>query len=608
MKAGWEEVALGEIAKVGAGNPAPKKAELDPTSSIPFVRTSDVGAIKQGTIYDSRDHISSSVNDKLKIFPKGTILFPKSGASTYLNHRVMLGIDSAVASHLAAIKANPAKADDRYLFYALTLVDARSIDQESKYPSLRLSQLKSLRISLPPLEEQRRIVAVLDAAFAKLDRARANVEANLEDAISLREKTFETKLVERGPYQYVTLEDICDDFQYGTSNRSEAQGQIPVLRMGNIQDGRIDWTDLKFSSDAEDLQKYNLKPGDVLFNRTNSAAHVGKTAIFSGARPAIFAGYLVRPHYRKDKVDGRFLCHYLNSPRARAYGRKVMSKSVNQANISAGKLKKYPFPMVSVASQIEMTKEVDIIVGKIDQLSNSLRSKLANIEVLRQSLLQRAFAGELSKKTPMSIQEAVTDEELAAAVLIYAYSKHLAEGTQKTFGRVKAQKVLSLAESVGRMELGRNPIKQAAGPHDEAHMRRVQAWAEDAGAFRFEERDGGGYTFIRGRNYDVALERARDLLGDRLQNLQRFLPLTVKMRSRQAEVLATVHAAWNNLLSDGSMPSDEDIVRASREDWHRKKLNIPRNMFFDAIALIRREGIEPDGTAKYVGGQGELSL
>lgn len=81
--------------------------------------------------------------------------------------------------------------------------------------------------------------------------------------------------------------------KYGTAKKSDASGNVVVLRMGNLQQGEIDWSDLAYSNDPDDIEKYKLFPGDVLFNRTNSAALVGKTAIYRGEHPAIYAGYLL---------------------------------------------------------------------------------------------------------------------------------------------------------------------------------------------------------------------------------------------------------------------------------------------------------------------------
>jgi hypothetical protein len=142
-------------------------------------------------------------------------------------------------------------------------------------------------------------------------------------------------------WKWKTLGELCNDVEYGTSAKSTKEGRIPVLRMGNIQDGKLVWNNLVYTDDKDEIKKYLLKPNDVLFNRTNSPELVGKTAIYRGEMPAIFAGYLIRIHRKEDLLDADFLTYFLNSQIAFDYGKTVVISSVNQANINGTKLKGY---------------------------------------------------------------------------------------------------------------------------------------------------------------------------------------------------------------------------------------------------------------------------
>ena len=115
--------------------------------------------------------------------------------------------------------------------------------------------------------------------------------------------------------------------KYGTSKKSVPSGILPVLRMGNIQDGEIVFDKLVFSNDLDDNKKLLLQYGDLLFNRTNSAELVGKTAIFRGQRNAIFAGYLIllRPIF----INSEYLNLLLNTPYARDYCNEVKTIQMN---------------------------------------------------------------------------------------------------------------------------------------------------------------------------------------------------------------------------------------------------------------------------------------
>ncbi|HBJ87513.1 MAG TPA: restriction endonuclease subunit S, partial [Verrucomicrobiales bacterium] len=149
----------------------------------------------------------------------------------------------------------------------------------------------------------------------------------------------------------VELSEVCDNFQYGSSLKSSDNGEVVCLRMGNIQNGEMDWSDLKFAPPDEDLEKYLLSPNDVLFNRTNSPIHVGKTGIYRGGRRAVFAGYLIRLHYRKDKLMGQYLNCCLNTKEAKEFCLRVKTDGINQSNINAKILGTFQIPLPPLATQ-----------------------------------------------------------------------------------------------------------------------------------------------------------------------------------------------------------------------------------------------------------------
>lgn len=188
--------------------------------------------------------------------------------------------------------------------------------------------------------------------------------------------------------------------EYGTAAKSSPRGKVPVVRMGNIQNGRIDWSELVYTSDQEEIARYSLRPGDVLFNRTNSPGLVGKAAIYRGERPALFAGYLVRVNQIAQIVSGPYVAHYLSSPQAREHGRSVKTDGVNQSNINGTKLQEYPFPICSQAEQAEVVRILDDRLEAAEDLDKEIDANLVRAEALRQSILKQAFAGQLVPQDP----------------------------------------------------------------------------------------------------------------------------------------------------------------------------------------------------------------
>ena len=188
--------------------------------------------------------------------------------------------------------------------------------------------------------------------------------------------------------------------EYGTSAKSAQTGDVPVLRMGNIRDTRFDWSDLAYTSDLDEIKKYRLHDGDVLFNRTNSPELVGKTAIYRGARPAIFAGYLIRINHMRSVVESQYLNLFLNSPVARHYGNSVKTDGVNQSNINGAKLLNYPFPFCSIEEQRKIVSILDHVLSLVDETENEINTQLDSAAILRQAILKRAFSGQLVQQDP----------------------------------------------------------------------------------------------------------------------------------------------------------------------------------------------------------------
>lgn len=188
--------------------------------------------------------------------------------------------------------------------------------------------------------------------------------------------------------------NLCNGLQYGSSKKSSKEGDIPVLRMGNIQEGHIDWSDLVYSSDPDEIKKYNLLPNTVLFNRTNSPELVGKTGIYRGGQPAIFAGYLIRINHGTD-LNPEYLNYCLNTPEFREFCSFVRTDGVSQSNINAKKLAAYKIPWCNLDEQQEIVRRVKALFALADRIEKRTKGAVERVEKITQSILTRAFRGEL---------------------------------------------------------------------------------------------------------------------------------------------------------------------------------------------------------------------
>ena len=200
-------------------------------------------------------------------------------------------------------------------------------------------------------------------------------------------------------WKWCKLEDIVCELKYGTSEKSSSVGKIAVLRMANLTNwGTIDYSDLVYSSNDEDIKQYSLKKDDLLFNRTNSSEWVGKTAVYKEERPAIYAGYLIR--VRPILISSDYLNYVMNSSYYRNWCYNVKTDAVNQSNINAQKLSQLMIPVPPLKEQERIIIEIAKWISLIDTIKNSKENLQVIIKQAKSKILGLAIHGKLVPQDP----------------------------------------------------------------------------------------------------------------------------------------------------------------------------------------------------------------
>lgn len=215
---------------------------------------------------------------------------------------------------------------------------------------------------------------------------------SLKPLITIKDNEKPFELPEK--WVWCPLGEIAYGFQYGTSSKSLVIGKVPVLRMGNIQNGDISWDGLVFSNDNNEIEQYKVEDGDLLFNRTNSRELVGKTALFRGGRQSIFAGYLVRFRMALD-ISPEYANFVMNSKLHTEWCNEVKTDALGQSNINATKLRMFRFPLPPVLEQRMIVEKVKKLIALCDQLEVSITDNQHHAAQLMQAVLREAFSQEI---------------------------------------------------------------------------------------------------------------------------------------------------------------------------------------------------------------------
>lgn len=403
----WPLQPLGDLThKIGSGSTPRGGDSAYKEAGIPLIRSMNVhdGMFKpNGLAFIDDEQARLLRNATLQ---KGDVLINITGASVarscILPDRYSGG---RVNQHVAIVRPKEVL-DAGFLNYFLT-ADAtkrkllNTAGGGATREALTKSQLESLEIPLPPLEEQKRIAAILDKAD-QLRRKRRQAIALLD---SLTQSIFLEMFgsMESGSENWPTeqLGHLVDEFRYGTSEKAQPDG-FPTLRIPNVVGGSISLTDLKsVPVNDKEFNRLRLRTGDLLFVRTNgNKDYVGRSAVVTNdmervsGHPVsefIYASYLIRARMKFSKLNPHYLQSFLSGPSGRKMLLERAKTSAGQYNINTEGLGSLDILLPPLAQQGEFERRATEISAR----AKALQRQSLSLDTLFASLQHRAFAGQL---------------------------------------------------------------------------------------------------------------------------------------------------------------------------------------------------------------------
>jgi type I restriction enzyme S subunit len=394
---GWRWVKLGDICKTTSGGTPHRGNSNFYGGSIPWVKS---GELNDTIIVETEEAITSEAlrSSSAKIFNKGTLLVAMYGAT--VGKLGILGINAATNQAVCAIFTSEI-IDRDYLFFHL-LCERQNLLKMSfggAQPNISQAVIRNLEIPLPPIAEQKRLVAILNDRFAAIETARKATEAQLEAAKALPaaylREVFNSPEAEG--WRSVKLGDVAD-FKNGINFTGDQKGRgiltVDVLNM--YSDNLFIRTDELYRIDIEPKEDYLLQQNDILFVRSSVKREgVGWTSLCPFMpEPMSFCGFIIRVRIIVEELLPEFVTHYCRSPFVRE---QLISKSGTGTitNISQLQLKTLSVPLPPIAKQKEIVTTLNDRFATIETIRKAIEDQLEAINALPATLLRQAFNGEL---------------------------------------------------------------------------------------------------------------------------------------------------------------------------------------------------------------------
>ncbi|MCL7744255.1 restriction endonuclease subunit S [Guyparkeria hydrothermalis] len=390
-----EPVSLGELTTIASGSTFPNKFQGKKEGKIPFYKVSDmniVGNESWMTFHNNSVDEEDLKKIKAKVHPKGTIIFPKIGAAIATNKKRILSRKSCFDNNIIGVHPSE-RIDTNYLYQLFTNKNISDFANTGNPPSIRKTTLENWKITLPPIVEQKRIAATLDAA----DALRAKRREALAQLDNLLQSTFIDMFGDPASnpmgWRSSTLGDECEEIRNGFSvKQSKDSSGVPISRIETISEGVVNPHKVGFANlTLDDVKKHLLQHGDILFSHINSTQHLCKCAIFLDHHGPMAHGMNLLRLRCAAGIEPHFLLYLIKSPGYRASLMKHENRAVNQSSIAAGKLKTHPMPV----PPLDLQRRFTAIVESVEDQKDRMRAHLNELNALFASLQHRAFNGTL---------------------------------------------------------------------------------------------------------------------------------------------------------------------------------------------------------------------
>lgn len=433
----WATVTLGDLSEVKSGVGFPKKYQGQSSGDYPVYKVGDVSravTLRQGLLNSANHYVTTEEAGTLKgvIFRTGSTLFAKIGEAVKLNRRAFVMRPGLADNNVMAV-VPLLNESDRYLHYFLRTVDLSDVSRSTTVPSVRKGDIEDLIIPLPPLDEQKVIAEKLDTLLAQVENTKARLERIPQILKRFRQSVLAAAVSGRLTEEWddrngstssknLCIDDIAQLVTKGASPKWQGisyvqdTSQTMFVTSENVGNMCLLLESPKYVQDSFNKKQSRsmLREGDVLTNIVG--ASIGRSAVWNKALRANINQAVCLIRVDPNQCVAKYLCYYLNSPDgiSQLVGNKV---DVARANVSLGNVKGVTLNLPSIEDQTEIVRRVDQLFAHADRIEQQVNNALARVNNLTQSILAKAFRGELTEQWRKDNPELVSGDNSAEALL-----------------------------------------------------------------------------------------------------------------------------------------------------------------------------------------------
>ena len=386
----WNEYALEELLEYEQPNQyIVESTDYNDSYAIPVLTA-------------GKSFILGYTNETSGVFTKlPVIIFDDfTTATQYVNFQFKVKSSAMKILHI-----NTALVDPKFIFYRLQVIDF----DHNTHKRYWIQQYSKIKVKIPSLSVQLRIVARIEELFSQLDAGVETLKKTKAQLAVYRQavlkEAFEGRLTDSGPEKIVRLGDYIETPRYGTSKKcsyDNESGRTAVYRIPNIdyKSGRISHDDIKYAQFSEsELDGIRLRQGDILIIRSNgSVSLVGRAAIVCDTdTTGTFAGYLIRLRIMEPEfLLPKFLLLFLQSHQARIYIENKAKSTSGVHNINSTEISDLQMPLYDIDTQYAIIEAIESRLSVCDSIEQTVDTALQQAEAMRQSVLKDAFEGRLT--------------------------------------------------------------------------------------------------------------------------------------------------------------------------------------------------------------------